>query len=143
MTVLTDEVVLNVDGFVSSNPVESLRPRAQEFLASRRWTSTQIFFGDQAEAEEGEIEPLWSFCFCIGLDNLDSSNGKWRDDVAALLAFLKELPVETEHEMVMDVRIRSKPWYSGHIAFVDEMCPALDKICDMIETTAKSGRKLI
>jgi hypothetical protein len=138
MPVLTDEIVLNVDGFVLTDPANSVRQRAQQFLASRRWTTDQIFYGDQAEPEEEGIGPMWSFCFNIGLDKIDITNGKWRDDVHSLVGFLKELQAETNHDIVMDVRFRSKPWYSGHIAYIDEKCTDIDTICEMIERVANS-----
>jgi hypothetical protein len=146
MPALNDECVLNVDGFVSFNPAQSLRAHARKFVASRPWSTKEVFYGDQLEpteesAEQERDEPLWSFCFCLGLDHIPDSNGDWRDDVGALVGFLQEISSETGREILMEVRWRSKPWYSEHIAYVDDKTPDLTTICAMIERVAKRGAK--
>src|SRR5262249_30096622 len=136
MPVLNDEIVLNIDGFVPFDPAKSLRKRANQLLASRVWTTKEVFYGDQAEPAEDDTQ-MWSFCFNLGLDHIGETNGRWRQDVEALVNFLQQVIKETGREILVEVRYRSRPWHSEHIAIVDEECPDLDEICEMIERVAR------
>jgi hypothetical protein len=138
MPVLNDEQVLNVDGLAAIDTAQSLRIRAQGFLASRHWTTTEISYGDQVEPDEEGAIPLWSFSFCLGLDHIHLGEQGWRDDVEALIRFLQEVYSETRREILMEVRYRSRLWYSEHIAFVDDNTPEVDAICTMIKRVTKS-----
>jgi hypothetical protein len=133
MPVLKDEKILNVDGFAPLDLADSLRNRAQLFIASRQWSTTEVFYGDQAEDTEEGTDLGWSFCFNLGLDHIRGSKGKWRDDIGALVGHLQEIFAETGREILIEVRYRSKPWHSEHIAYVDDQTPDLDTICGMIE----------
>jgi hypothetical protein len=120
MPVLTDEVVLDIDGFLFVDPRSGLRQRAESFLASRPWSTSQIFYGDQPELEDGVAQqPAWSMNFGLGLDRIKTTHEDWFSDVIALLNFVQTLQREIDNEFVAEVRYRSKLWYSEHITFID------------------------
>jgi len=136
MPVLTDEIVLNTDAFVPVDQAQSLRQRAHQLLASHPWTTKEIFYGDQAEPTDNDA-PLWSFCFNLGLDHIRATKCRWRGDVEAIVNFLKDVAAKTGQEILLEIRYRSKPWHSQHIAYIDDECPDCDEICEMIERVAK------
>ncbi len=120
MPALTDEVVLDIDGFLFVDPRNGLRQRAESFLASRPWLSSQIFYRDQPEPEDVvEQQPAWSMNFGLGLDHIKTTHEDWFSDVIALLDFVQTLQQELDNEFVAEVRYRSKLWYSEHITFID------------------------
>jgi len=146
MPALTDECVLNVEGFLPFDPAESLRRRAQEFVRSRSWSTKEVFYGDQAEpagedAEAGSPKPLWSFCFCLGLDHISPGSEDWRSDIRALVDFVQPIYSETGREIVVEVRYRSKPWYSEHIDYVDDNTADLNTICSLVERVVRRPAK--
>ena len=146
MPALTDECVLNVDGFLPFDPAASIRDRAQRFVSSHTWSTKEIFYGDQPEpagedAEAGSQQPLWSFCFCLGLDHISAGNGDWRTDIRALVDFVQPIFSETGREIVIEVRYRSKPWHSEHITYVDENTSDLDSICSMVDRVVNRPAK--
>jgi hypothetical protein len=55
----SDEMVLNVDGFVPVDPALGLRERAQWFVASRQWATPSIYYGDQPEPADPEFPRGW------------------------------------------------------------------------------------
>jgi hypothetical protein len=134
--VLTDETVLNVDGLVPVDPAAGLRQRAQDFIASRQWTTEQISYADQAEPSDLEDEPQWSMNFNMGLGHIKTTAQDWFADVAAIVAFVREVSRETGSEFLVEVRYRSKPWYSEHIAFVNAEAKAPDFMREMIQRVA-------
>jgi hypothetical protein len=132
MPELTDEKVLNCDGFLHVDPAIEIRGRAERFLATREWSTDQVCYGDQCELvdeygddtppdedEDVEMVPRWSFCFNLGLDHIRTCGVDWYADVQAIVDFLRNVATETETEFNVDVRYRSKRWYSEHIAIVD------------------------
>lgn len=120
MPALTDEVVLDIDGFLFVDPRNGLRQRAESFLASRPRLSSQIFYRDQPEPEDVvEQQPAWSMNFGLGLDHIKTTHEDWFSDVIALLDFVQTLQQELDNEFVAEVRYRSKLWYSEHITFID------------------------
>jgi len=146
MPALTDECVLNIDGLLSFDPAASLRQRAQQFVSSRSWSTKEVFYGDQAEpadedTDTGPQEPLWSFCFCLGLDHILAGKGDWRGDIGSLVDFVQQVYVETGQEILVEVRYRSKPWYSDHITYVDDSTADLGTICSMVERVVKRPAK--
>lgn len=130
---LRDEVILNTDTFVPFDPAKTIRPRAQALIATHRWSTDQIWYGDQREPtvdiygddsplEDGsqpEGDPRWSFSFNLGLDHIGSSTADWFADVCAILDFLGRVHVETGAESLVDVRYRSTPWFSETVAYCD------------------------
>ncbi len=120
MPALTDEVVLDIDGSLFVDPRNELRQRAESFLASRPWLTSQIFYGDQPESEDAvEQQPAWSMNFGLGLDHIKTTHEDWFSDVIALLNFVQTIQRELDNEFVAEVRYRSKSWYSEHITFID------------------------
>lgn len=94
--------------------------RAENFLASRSWSTPSIFCGDQPEPEDiVEEQPAWSMTIVLGLDHIKTTNQDWFSDVTAMLGFVQTLQKELENEFVAEVIYRSKTWYSEHITFVD------------------------
>ena len=132
---VTDEVVLNTDGFVQAAKADEVRERCNQFIENGAWETDQIGYGDQAEPDG-----LWSFAFNIGLDSVNDS-ANWFEDVAALLEFLNLAARDHESEITVDVRFRSILWYSDHIAFLDGSPLDLDKLRDMIHRSTQNPPK--
>jgi hypothetical protein len=136
MPVLQDEKQLTVDGFISTDPALHYRQQAQSFIASRKWSTTSVFYGDQIEPDEESkgSEPLWwSMCFALGLDHITTTDKEWRADVDAVIRFFQKVQAETGIELIMEVRYSSKQWYSATITFIDNNTLSIDEICAMIE----------
>jgi hypothetical protein len=136
MPALSDDKVLNIEGYLDTDPARSLRLRAQQFITSRRWSTSSIFYGDQAEPADEPVPAPWSFCFNLGLDHIHRPGVAWRKDVEALVRFLETVLQETESEILMEVRYRSQPWHSEHIAYVDGPVADVGELCDMVERVA-------
>lgn len=132
MPALNDETVLNVDGFTATDPARWLRQRAQQFIASRHWSTPSVFYGDQAEPDDGSVPAPWSFCFNLGLDHIRRPGVAWRKDVEALVRFLESIADDIGCEILLEVRYRSQPWRSEHLAIVDGPGGDAGGICDMI-----------
>lgn len=116
----TDETALSIDGFLFVDPMVEMCQRAENFLASRSWSTPSIFCGDQPEPEDiVEEQPAWSMTIVLGLDHIKTTNQDWFSDVTAMLGFVQTLQKELENEFVAEVIYRSKTWYSEHITFVD------------------------
>jgi hypothetical protein len=129
----TNEKVVTVDGAILVDPALDYRQRAQDFIASRQWSTTQVFYADQPEPDEEDFPPLWSLSFELGLDHITATDKNWCDDIGAIIAFFQSVQAETNGEFVMEVRYRSKLWYSETIAFIDEKIQETDSICNMIK----------
>jgi len=137
MPVLTDETVLNIDGFLNVDPAAGMRQRAESFLASRRWSTSQVFYGDQQELgdeeEDEQPQPRWSMTFALGLDDIKTPGEDWFSDVTAMLSFVQTLQEELDNEFTAEVGYRSKPWYSEHITFVSEQKMDFSTVRAMID----------
>jgi hypothetical protein len=112
MPALKDEMLLNVDGILSVDPALGLRERAQRFVASRQWTTSSVFHGDQPEPEFSKESPTWSMCFCLGLDHVTKTRADWFADVAAIVEFARTVALEAHCEFTVEFRLRSRLWYS-------------------------------
>lgn len=122
MAALDDKVLLQVDGCLHVDPAQTgLRQRAQAFLASRQWTTNQLFYTDQAELVEARAlgRPTWSMAFGLGLDHVTAVEDEWFADVAALLAFVQAVQAEVGNKFVVQVRFRRSPWHSKHITRIN------------------------
>ena len=139
MPALKDEMVLNVDGFVSVDPALGLRERAQRFLASRQWATPSIYYGDQpepADPEFPESKAGWSMCLCLGLDHLRGTQADWFADVAAIVEFVRAVALEVGCEFTVEFRLTSRLWYSETLDIVTDAPneqPALSAIRSMLE----------
>jgi hypothetical protein len=123
MPVGTDEMMLLVDGIIPVDPAPELRSRAQAFIASRQWSTPQIFVGDQGEPEFSDKQTTrWSISFALGLDHVPRAGGddRWFGDVAALIEFVRPIALETRSEFMVEFRLRSRLWYSETITTIDE-----------------------
>src|SRR5262245_5865299 len=120
MRALKDEMVLNVDGILSVNPALGLRERAQQFVASRRWTTSSVFYGDQSEPEFSKESPAWSMCFCLGLDHVTKTRADWFADVAAILEFARAVAPEGHCEFTVEFRRRSRLWCSETLEIIGD-----------------------
>jgi hypothetical protein len=135
----SDEMVLNVDGFVPVDPALGLRERAQRFVASRQWATPSIYYGDQpepADPEFPESKAAWSMCFCLGLDHVRRTKGDWFADVAAIVEFVRAVALEVGCEFTVEFRLTSRQAYSETLDIVtddhDEE-PDLGAIRSMLE----------
>jgi len=137
MPVLTDDTVLNIDGFLNVDPAAGMRQRAESFLTSRRWSTSQVFYGDQQELgdeeEDEQPQPRWSMTFALGLDDIKTSGEDWFSDVTAMLGFVQTLQEELDNEFTAEVCYRFKPWYSEHITFVSEQKMDFSTVRAMID----------
>src|ERR1051325_11266981 len=108
-----DEMVLQIDGLVSENPAVALRGRCKQFIASRQWSTGEVFYGDQEEPEESaeQIKRVWSITLAMGLDHVPTTSKDWFADVMALIAFMQPIARETDSEFVVEFRLSSKLWY--------------------------------
>jgi hypothetical protein len=116
-------MVLNVDGFVHVDPAIALRDRTKAFVAGRTWRTTSIYYGDQPESEASRDagKPMWSLCFCLGLDHVrKTTNGDWFADVAAIIGFVHLIARETGSEFTVEFRLASRLWYSETITIVSD-----------------------
>ena len=130
---LLDEVILNTDTFVPSDPAETIRPRAEALIQSRKWSTNQVWYGDQREptmdiygddspledGKEPEGDPRWSFGFNLGLEHIPSTTADWFSDVVALLEFLQQVYSETGSESIVEIRYPSVLWFSETVEIVD------------------------
>lgn len=130
---LTDETILNVDGFVPVDPAAGLRQRAEDFLFSRHWTTGQVFYADQAEPPDLQERPQWSMTFNLGLNHIKNTGEDWFADVVSLVEFVREICQETGNEFLVEVRYRSRPWYSEHIAFINADEEPPEEMCEMVQ----------
>lgn len=128
-----DEKAVIVDGVIPVDPALSYRQQAQNFIAARQWSTSQVFYGDQPEPDDEEFPPLWSMAFELGLDHITTNDKNWCADIRAIITFFQKVQAETNSEFVMEVRYRSKLWYSENITFIDEKVRDLDSICNMIQ----------
>jgi hypothetical protein len=71
------------------------------------------------DGEDAETMPRWSICFNLRLDHIRASGLDWFADVRAIVEFLRDLARETETEFTVEIRYRSRLWYSEHLSFVD------------------------
>src|SRR5438046_1880509 len=117
---LKDEMVLNVDGVLPVDPALGLRQRAQAFVASRQWSTSSVFYGDQPESEKSDDRPMWSMTFCLGLDHVPKSEADWFADVAAIVQFLQPVARETGCEFIVEFRLKSRLWYSETLDFISD-----------------------
>ena len=94
MPALKDEMVLNVDGIISVDPAISLRQRAQAFIASRKWSTASIFYGDQAESEfSKEKDLLYSFALAEGAFQIIVDGDKGFHPAGGVDAVQADLPI--------------------------------------------------
>ena len=128
-----DEKVVTVDGAILVDPALDYTQRAQKFIASRQWSTAQVFYADQPEPDEEDYPPSWSLAFELGLDHITTTDKNWCDDIGAIVTFFQVVQAETNGEFRMEVRYRSKMWYSQTITFIDEKIQDTDSICNMIK----------
>ncbi len=116
-----DEMILQIDGLVSVNPAVSLRGRCKQFIASRQWTTTEVFYADQEEPEESaeQTRRIWSITLALGLDHVPSTDKDWFADVAAMMDFMQPIARESDSEFIVEFRLSSKLWYSVTLQHLD------------------------
>ncbi len=115
-----DEMVLNFDGIIDFDPQIEIRRKAQEFIASRQWSTPSIFYGDQSEPEYSKKKPAWSITFLLGLDHVRKTNADWFSDVAAIIEFLQPVANQTGSEFIIEFRLKSRLWYSETLDFIND-----------------------
>ena len=122
MLKIKDEMVLNVDGIIPVDPAVSLRAKAQEFVSTRKWTTPSIYHGDQPEPtfSKENNNPMWSMCFCLGLDHIKKTEVDWFADVAAIIQFLQPIARELGCEFTVEFRLKSRQWYSETLTAISE-----------------------
>lgn len=133
MPVGTDEVMLLVDGGVDEDPSAGLRERAAAFVASRQWTTDQIFAADQPENADDLTAGPWSLSVAYGLDHASRKGVDWFADVTAIIEFVHSLCEGADREFGVELRWRSALWYSHHVATIEAKPPNLPAIREMIE----------
>jgi hypothetical protein len=136
----TDEIMLCVEMFVKSDPSGGLRNAAEALIASREWTTTEVFYRDQKEEKGEDGTQWWSACFLLGLDHIGETRGDWVGDVMAFLTFVQPHAVEAGSEVYTDVRWRSRLSYSEPIAVFLEAVPEREEVGQFIKTVAKPLR---
>jgi len=116
-----DEMVLQIDGLVCMNPAVSLRGRCKQFIASRQWSTKEIFCADQEEPEESaeQTKRVWSITLAMGLDHVPGTQKDWFGDVKALIEFMQPIARETDAEFIVEFRLSSKLWYSVTLQHLD------------------------
>lgn len=119
MPVLKDEMIFQADGIITLDPSLGLRERAESFVRSRNWSTSSIFYGDQAE-DGGGSEPSWSMTFNLGLDHVPKTKSDWFSDVAAIVEFLQPVARELDSAFVLEFRRSSRLWYSETLGFVND-----------------------
>lgn len=148
---MPDERFLTTDTILPFDPAIELRQRATAFIASREWTTDQIFvcdcreptvdqYGDDSLLEDGsepEGEQRWSLWFELGLDHIHTAEADWFSDVIAIMDFLQQIYDETGCESRIEFRRRSKHWFSEAIGYVDCKPRQGDIIHEMIELMAR------
>jgi hypothetical protein len=120
MPALKDEMVLHVDGIVPIDPALGLRERAQRFIASRKWATPSVFYGDQPESECSDDKPAWGMCFGLGLDHVPRTQADWFADVAAIAEFVRAVALEAGCEFIIEFRLTSRLWYSETLDFATD-----------------------
>jgi hypothetical protein len=115
---LKDEMVLNIDGIMGTDPAHGLCERAKKFISSRQWTTPSIFYGDQPEPDLSKDSPMWGMCFCIGLDHVRQTQADWFSDVRAVIEFVQVVSLETGCEFIIEFRLKSRLWYSETLDFI-------------------------
>ena len=119
----TDEIMLCVELFVKSDPSEKLRGAAEAFIASRDWTTSEVFYADQKEEADKEGTQWWSAFFLLGLDHIRETPGDWLADVMPLFTFVQPYALEAGREAYADVRWRSRLWFSEPVAHILDAVP--------------------
>ncbi|HEV8605026.1 MAG TPA: hypothetical protein VGQ99_06650 [Tepidisphaeraceae bacterium] len=117
-----DEMVLQVDGLIRVNPSVSLRGRCKQFIASRTWSTPQIFYAEQEEpdATKEQGKKIWSITLALGLDHVPATKADWFADVKSLIGFIHPIARETKSEFLVEFRLSSKLWYSCTFQTIDE-----------------------
>src|SRR5262249_26215807 len=100
----------------------ALRRMAQSFIAGRKWSTASICYGDQPEPQfsEDSAKPMWSMCFNLGLDHVRHTESDWFADVAAIADFLQPIAREIGCEFIMEIRLKSRLWYSETLMFISK-----------------------
>ena len=117
---LKDEMVLNMDAIIPSDPALGIREKAQAFMASREWSTPSVFYGDQPEPEFSTVRPQWSIALCLGLDHVPTTEGDWFADVKAMMEHAHGIIRETGGECNVEFRLSSKLWYSETIQILGD-----------------------
>ena len=121
MPVLKDEMVFQIDGYLSVNPAVELRGRCKQFIGSRKWCTADIHYGDQEEPEEAaeQTKRVWSITVALGLDHVPTCDKDWFADIKALLDLMHPIARETDSEFIVEFRLSSKLWYSCTLHHLD------------------------
>jgi hypothetical protein len=121
MPIPKDEMVVQIDGLISVNPAVALRGRCRQFIASRKWLTPEIHYGEQEEPEESaeQTKRVWSITVALGLDHVPASDIDWFSDVKALIDLMHPIARETDSEFIVEFRLSSKPWYSVTLQHLD------------------------
>jgi len=122
MPVPKDEMVLQIDGLIPLNPAVSIRGRCKQFIASRQWPTSEVFYSDQEEPEESaeQCKKIWSITLALGLDHVPDTKMDWFADVKALVEFAHPIARETDSEFIVEFRLSSKTWYSVTLQHLDQ-----------------------
>jgi len=113
-------MVFLADGMVPVDPALGLRERAQSFIRSRRWTTSSIHYGDQAEPEISQRRPSWSITFGLGLVHVPKTTADWFADVLEIIEFLQPFAREHRCEFILEFRLSSRPWYSETLDYITD-----------------------
>ena len=114
-------MVLQIDGLISVNPAVALRGRCKQFIGARKWTTTDVHYGDQEEPAESaeQTKKMWSITVAMGLDHVPATQKDWFADVKALIELMHPMARETDSEFIVEFRVSSKPWYSVTLQHLD------------------------
>jgi len=125
-----DEMVVQLDGLISTNPAVALRGRCRQFVASRKWSTSDIHYGDQEEPEETaqQGKKIWSISFALGLDHAATTSKDWFSDVRALMDFIGPIARETRSEFMLEFRLKSKLWYSCTLQTISDEDEKLEEV---------------
>jgi hypothetical protein len=135
MPVPKDELVLQADGYVTEDPSVQIREAALQLIASRKWTTPSIFFGDQPEPDEG-LPAQWSITFNLGLDGLKDTRESWYSDAEAIIDFVTDLSKRLGTEFILEIRSTSRLWWSLTVAIIQGEKPDMSAVCTIVEKVA-------
>lgn len=118
-----NEAQVVIEFFTREDPAEHIRQKAEDFIASRKWQSSEILYADQKEEKESGDNTQWhSAVFVLGVDHITKSGTEWVSDLESLFQFALPLADLNGPDSTVSLYFRSVPHYQETISFFE--CPA-------------------